>query len=290
MSLYDGEKFHTESPTPARACAGTAEKVSPIKLGELRMSKVGYVVTGVSVYDIHALLDSAEGENIEWFGDKLVIKVDAPAKDQGAQWVIADYTVAFRGHGWSFGRTTHLPSINCATIPHGHGFFRPGRPALTLSQATHAMAPKPMPQWVLEVEWTSLANAEDKGFRKISETLFNQVGSDGSRIEEAWLLCLPNMEGMETADIVEEPEDEHAFIQPQDQQPDEKHVFLAVLRREAGAWPAVSYYDIVPNRRFVPPWYSVLAPQGPAGQPGAPSLSTNINLVDAPPAPVEQQL
>jgi succinate dehydrogenase flavin-adding protein (antitoxin of CptAB toxin-antitoxin module) len=277
----------------------TSEKEgSPIKLEHLpRLSENVYDVSGESLTKIHEFLESSDGKLCEWFDGQFVQKIEAGSESEGAEWIIADYFVGMRGSGWVFSRNVHVAGEECAFIPDGVGTLRHGvgtnNRQCTPYQGSHGMCPQPLPHFVLEVEWEHNVYDADKGFSKVINRLFPMVGPDGSRIEEGWLLSLPQSSMHDvTLPVVRIPLAEQPILQLQPQPPPAGTVYLAILQRPAHPAKEVirGYYHIVPNARFEVPPFSILSASGPGGPPGAPVLSTNwllrgcshIQLVDQP--------
>ena len=52
----------------------------------------------------------------------------------------------------------------------------------------HFMQPSAAPNWILEFEWYSEVHKDMKGVRKVLDGYFNEVGTNNSRVEEAWVL------------------------------------------------------------------------------------------------------
>lgn len=54
--------------------------------------------------------------------------------------------------------------------------------------AEHLMRFGAAPNWVLEFKWEGELNKPHKGIRKVLDHFFNEVGTNQSRVEEAWVL------------------------------------------------------------------------------------------------------
>lgn len=297
LMIFAGESasyYETSTPSRPRACTGE-KKGSPLKLQDLReKEKNVFDVADRDIHEIRAFLENEDGKLAEWFDGKLIIKTEGDSIDISAEWIVGPYFTFMEERGWTMGRTTHVPGNDRAFIPDAVAKYMPERP-LTPHQAAHAMTLKPMPHWVLECEWEGRADQDGKGFHKVIHLLFPMVGSDGSRIEEAWVIVLPS-EPATPMPVAGIPGNNQPVILPQHDRPASGTPYLAVLRRVYPPDQGITYYPLLPNTRFAVPDYSVFSANGPAGAPGVPPRPVNhmlhmaryIDLMPVAPPPLPQ--
>ncbi len=148
-------------------------------------------------------------------------------------------------------------------------------------QAAHILPGSPMPLWVAEVEFDKEVDKELKGFDKIRNYLMRMVGGNDkggqpTRIEEAWLFVIRQLEPGEEM-LPTQP-----VVLPQPLPPPIADVaavplltraqpaYLAIFTRQpVGARPSaaglapVRYYPLAQNTVFLPPPDSVACATSP---------------------------
>lgn len=285
--MFDGDAAPSCYSTPVRPRSGVSEKKgSPLRLQELReVRNFVYDIQGQNVKDIKAYLDGKDGRRVEWYNDKLFVKCEGQAKDYAAAWIDKGYS-PLEGSGWIFGRTGHVPGPDRAYIPDCNAQFPLLRP-VPPPQMFHATMLRPLPHWVMEVDFEDDVDQPDKGFDKVENGYFTLLGPDNSRVEEAWILVLPNEPPVVPEPIVELPLAAQPIVQPQVQRPSIGTCYLVIIQRIDPQTRA--YYPMEPNTRFAVPEYSVFSAYGPAGPPGAPPLPVNRMLQTTGLNPVAQQ-
>jgi hypothetical protein len=278
--------FETGSETLGRPLILSDVRGGPSAL-TIATLKVAHCVGHDTVYDVQGIdtqliIDfmNVGGKRMEWLGDKLISTAGSEMKDGVSVW-LSDYGALLRWCGWRFLRTTHVVGGDGHWyIPSNSVYFAPHR-TRTTEEMRHPQLGRSLRHIVVEVEWASLVDAENKGFSKL-ESLF-ALERNGTHIEEAWAVSVPDdMATLTATPLHALPQELHLPIEPVQERPPPSVLFLAVLTRtvldhEHGH--VRGYFKLECNRTFKVPAYSLLAAGGPAGGAGAPDLAVKDLLL-----------
>jgi hypothetical protein len=254
----------------------------PIQLCSLRLVHGNeldlYDVTGIPQVEIERILTGHEGEDLEWYDNKLVLKHVCHTQAVTAMWLTGLYSVVLRESAWIVTQRETLASAQSWRIPTVVARYTPSRD-LTIHQMDVPQVSAPLPHLVGEVEWDDLIDEPNRGIHKIS-SLLEWLGAGDTRIEEGWILSVSKFADYDAPplEVVELPIAEQPIIQAQAARPPAGTFWLGIMTRGVvgpNGDAIRAYYPFRPNTRFQVPAYSVLAPGRLDGSPGAPFLVVN---------------
>lgn len=265
--------------------SGEKKGWSPVRLEQLKshFEQVGPSLRQLTIYDVKGvergaiatLLESDEGKLLEWSNDKLIHKLESSSKDSYATWLDSHFYIQLTEADWNLARNAHVVTNLGVFIPDSSATYMPGRPRLP-HELDHPMSGNTLPHWVLEVEWASCVDSHNLGFSKITDIYFAAVGPNGTRIEEGWVISVPDEFPRTLVNAV--PFELQEVIQPQLQRPPADVPFLAILQRvllPGMADHVRAYYPLRANTFFRVPVYSLLSSAGAGGGVGNAVLVVN---------------
>lgn len=274
MIFEHGESYSYS--TPRRVGVSEKKCITPLKLAGLKRVDAlsggnSFSIHGYNLAEITTLLESEECKNFEWDNDIITEKMNSASKSLGSEFFTASYKEAMRNRpgDWIIAAEVHVPDNGHPRhrIPDGWAMNRFDRP-MTRNQQQHALAPKPLPHWILESAWEHEA---DDDISKVQNVFMDMTGNDGSRILEGWVISIPqSMVDNDPEGVDFLPSATVPLIEMQQNRP-VGQVWLAIITRGPPT-TLRGYFALSANTAFEPPPFSVMA--------GMPRLYINSLLRD----------